>query len=155
MPRRGSVVPQGKMDLAIDPGVRGTGWALFSTTSGALLEACGGGMPPFEHARRVVIELPQVYPYDPVPPNDLITLACLVGRYATAATALEATEVYLIRPHAWKGTMPKQVCTSRIRFRMRPEEVAMAEGCGVPAGQLHNTLDAVGIGLVVFRGIRI
>src|SRR5208282_6153608 len=62
--RRGTIVNMRDLDLAIDPG-KHTGWALFYE----VLLGCGVGEPPFEQARRVVIELPQNYPSNPVPPQ--------------------------------------------------------------------------------------
>lgn len=125
--------------LAIDPGQH-AGWALFADTR---LAACGLGSPLAEHVRRVVIELPQVYPRHPVPPNDLITLAFLAGRYAGAS----AGEVFTVSPHQWKGNLPKDVCAARVRARLSPEERAVVDAVDVPEKQRHNVLDAVGIGL--------
>ena len=156
-PRRGLVpmLPGTWMDLAIDPGAH-TGWALFAYEDGSLI-TCGGGEPPFETAiRRAVVELPQVYPRDPVPPNDLITLAFQAGRYAAAATSASAYNgVFFLNPHTWKGSMPKEVCNARVRAKLTPTELGVLEACGVPKGQMHNVLDAIGIGLFAFRGIKV
>jgi hypothetical protein len=141
-------------DLAIDPGTS-TGWALFDSHGIAgkgELVACGGGCPLFD-VRRVVIELPQSYPSHPVPPNDLITLAFLAGRYAGRVP--EGTEVQTVFPHEWKGNLPKDVCAARVRARLSKEELALVKACDVPEKQKHNVLDAIGIGLFAFRGIRL
>ena len=142
-PRRG--VGVFGCDLAIDPGVH-TGWALFGND---LLVACGSGEPPLDVGRRVVIELPQVYPNHPVPPNDLIALAFLAGRYAGVANT---AEVYTVSPHAWKGNLPKKVCADRAKGKLSLQELEVLDACGVPKGELHNVLDAIGIGLVAFKG---
>ncbi len=125
--------------LAIDPGEH-TGWAAFESDK---LVACGLGSALAEHVRKVVIELPQVYPQHPVPPQDLIALAFLAGRYAGAS----AGEVYTVFPHQWKGNMPKDVCAARVRFNLLPGERAIVDAIDVPKGQKHNVMDAIGIGL--------
>jgi len=138
--------------LAIDPGEH-TGWAVYGSLSvyGPLsrLLACGLGMPPVEAAARVVIELPQVYPQHPVPPNDLITLAFLAGRYA--GKTKQDAEVSTVFPHQWKGNLPKDVCAARVRMKLTPEERDVADAAfkegRIPAAQRHNVMDAVGIGL--------
>lgn len=137
--RRGTPISFAFDLLAIDPGTR-TGWAVFA---GAKLLACGLGDPPTEGADRIVIEIPQVYPAHPVPPNDLITLAFLAGRYAGRATC----EVSTVFPHQWKGNLSKEVCAARVRFRLSPEEKKVVDEIRVPVKQLHNVMDAIGIGL--------
>jgi hypothetical protein len=141
--RRGTPLPSDFDLLAIDPGTS-TGWAVFGYP-GALagLRACGLGDPPVEGAGRVVIELPQVYPRQQVPPNDLIALAFLAGRCAGRARGAVST----VLPHQWKGNMPKEVCAARVRAALSPEERAVVDACDVPDKQRHNVLDAVGIGL--------
>jgi hypothetical protein len=151
---RGTLVPlrAGSYDLAIDPGAC-TGWALFGGAGGFV--ACGIGEPPFDTAiRRVVIELPQVYPNHPVPPNDLITLAFLAGRYVgtSASAGADAATVF---PHEWKGNLPKDVCAARVLARLTPDECAIVDRLKVPKGKLHNVMDAIGIGLFAFRKIRL
>lgn len=145
-PRRGTPVPPAFDLLAIDPGTN-TGWAVFGGRAGWLL-ACGIGEPPIDStAARVVIELPQVYPSHPVPPNDLVTLAFLAGRYA----GRPAGEVFTVFPHEWKGNLPKEVCAARVRARLSEDERAVIDACDVPKGQKHNVLDAIGIGLFALR----
>jgi hypothetical protein len=118
--------------LAVDPGLRGCGCALFVATSvklhsadlvwagyvGTLLRsdsllsarwkdlaelvARTGGSQVFELA----IELPQVYDRSKSKgdPNDLIALAGLVGTIV-GRLGVDDTTVYL--PRAWKGQVPK------------------------------------------------
>jgi hypothetical protein len=136
--RRGTPL-HGSFDLcAIDPGAC-TGWAAFD----GVLVACGTGNPPVDRATRVVIELPQVYPRQKVPPNDLITLAFLAGRYAGASV----NEGFTVLPHQWKGNLPKDVCAAWVRARLSPAERAIVDMCNVPDKQKHNVVDAIGIGL--------
>jgi hypothetical protein len=133
--------------LAIDPGTH-TGWALFGGRN--QLIACGLGDPPVERAVSVVIEIPQIYPQHPVPPNDLITLAFLAGRYVGRATC----EVSTVFPHQWKGNLSKENCAARVRFRLSPEEKEVVDVLDIPAKQLHNVMDAIGIGLFALgRGV--
>ena len=140
--RRGTPLPDAFDLLSVDPG-RHTGWAAFGERT---LWACGTGDPPVERARRVVVELPRVYPRHPVPPQDIVTLAALAGQYVGRAAAAGAS-ASTVSPSQWKGTMPKGVCAARVRARLSPEERAVVDACGAPAGELHNVLDAVGIGL--------
>ena len=143
--RRGTPLLRTSVLLAIDPGTH-TGWALFDEK----LLGCGLGDPPTELALRVVIEIPQIYPGHPVPPNDLITLAFLAGRYAGRATC----EVSTVFPHQWKGNLSKENCAARVRFRLSPEEKEVVDVLDIPAKQLHNVMDAIGIGLFALgRGV--
>ena len=125
--------------LAIDPGMH-TGWAGFSKED---LRSCGTGRPPLRLASVVIVELPQIYPGHPVPPNDLVNLAFLAGRYAGASTG----KIYTVAPHAWKGNLPKDVCNARVLAKLDAVERGIVEGCDVPKGQKHNVIDAIGIGL--------
>ena len=137
--RRGTPLLRTSVLLAIDPGTH-TGWALFDE----MLIGCGLGEPPTDLALRVIIEIPQVYPAHPVPPNDLITLAFLAGRYAGRCVTGAVSTVF---PHQWKGNLSKEVCAARVRFRLSPEERKVVDVLKVPAKQLHNVMDAIGIGL--------
>jgi hypothetical protein len=139
--RRGTPILHRFELLAIDPGTH-TGWAIFFGKSKSLC-GCGLGSPPIMGADRVIIEIPQVYPAHPVPPNDLITLAFLAGRYAGLATC----QVSTVFPHQWKGNLSKENCAARARFRLSPEEKKVVDDLDVPAKQLHNVMDAIGIGL--------
>ena len=146
--------------LSIDPGAC-TGWAVWFTETGRpRLVAAGIGEPPFEQVdaclAEAVIECPQVYPRSPVPPNDLITLAVLVGRYAEAcvqAADRDHDRVRLVLPHAWKGSVPKEVTAKRVLAALSPDELAVLEEAyeDIPKGLRHNLLDAVGIGLHAYR----
>lgn len=153
--RRGTPVPQGhSLRLSIDPGRKGTGWALWSAFEAELL-ACGLHEPPCEGVTRVVVEMPQTYPNSPVPYQDLVGLAFLAGRYIGRCQAnsgpVDAVWVY---PHAWKGNLPKSVCEGRIRKRLSAAELKIVENCErlVPKGLMNNVFDAVGIGLYAYRG---
>lgn len=151
---RGSLVPMmiGLFDLAIDPGAT-TGWAFFDPDH--LLLACGTGEPPNVALGQLVIELPQSYPSHPVPPQDLIQLAFLAGRYVGWED--ETTEAKTLFPHEWKGNLSKEVCAARVRSKLRGNELNVLAECeaDVPKGAMHNVMDAIGIGLFAFRGIKL
>jgi hypothetical protein len=132
--------------LAVDPGTH-TGWAAFY---GARLVECGLGDPPVERSAHMIIEVPQVYPQHPVPPNDLILLAFTAGRYAGRAKGV----VTIVFPHAWKGNLPKDVCAARVRAKLSLDEQKIVDKCGAAKSYMHNVMDAVGIGLYFLQGKR-
>jgi hypothetical protein len=136
--------------LSVDPGLC-TGWASWDQKH-ALLH-CGVGTPP-NCEKHLVIEYPQIYPNQPVPPNDLITLAIQVGRYAQ--TAIDCgSKVSLVLPHEWKGNLPKKICNARIMKILSVDEKAIANAVKLPETKRHNMMDAIGIGLYAFRGMKI
>jgi hypothetical protein len=132
--------------LAIDPGAK-TGWALYQKfTEGWTLTGCGvtdpsGGIP-IQPRDIVVIEEPQIYPNSPARPADILKLQRIVGRYEERFSG--AKYVHFVHPHAWKGSVPKEIMLSRIEvntpLRDRP---AMANYKG---GYRHNMIDAIGLG---------
>lgn len=144
------------MLLAIDPG-QDTGWATFLDGQ---LSSCGLGPPPVLRATCVVIEKPQVYRgrASKGDPNDLISLAILVGQY-TERYASRGVPVDHVIPHTWKGSLPPGVCLSRIVEALTWSERAVLDTVISPLarkplgpdtleeGKRHNVIDAVGIGL--------
>ena len=140
--------------LAVDPGNQ-TGYAVFlpfrltdavRTPGDAwYLAHCGLGFPDAS-PRRFVIEMPQIYPRTPVPPNDIVKLAFQAGMYAGRMGNAE-----YVTPHEWKGNLPKELCGRRTLGKLSPEEREVYEKCvkGVAAGYRHNVQDAIGIGLFV------
>ncbi len=149
--------------LAVDPGLRGCGVALFR---GGRLEQAAyvDGLPHAQRAQAwtamvgavvdfvgaraldyLAIELPQVYvaSRSKGDPNDLIQLAAVVGGLCLAFEAAQQ-RVYL--PAEWKGQAPKEVIHGRVDKRLNEDEAA-AISCR-RKGLLHNVKDAVGIGLV-------
>ena len=144
-PRKGTALPAAcDLLLSIDPGLH-TGWALFDTT----LLACGTGDPPTGYAKRLVIEVPEIYPRQPVPPNDLIALAFMAGRYVG-----RHENAHFVLPKRWKGNMPKEVCAARIEAALTSEEKRILAACGASKGQMHNVIDAIGIGLYALGRFR-
>lgn len=97
---------------------------------------------PFARARS---ETPQVYQPGHhggkrIDPSDLLQLQGVVGALSMAFDGLET-----VQPAQWKGQLPKEVCHTRIRARLSPEEIAILDGCVCAASLKHNVADAVGI----------
>ena len=157
---------------AVDPGVRCTGWALFSAEG--VLVSCGAvkspkGQPVAEVAGLVserlfggcaplpvVVELPQVYrsSRSKGDPNDLVAVATIAG-----AVAAQADRAVYVSPHQWKGSVPKAAQLSRYIVHRRNEKALDDAGCAAyrsglapwAASLRHNIADAVGIGLYALR----
>ncbi len=91
-----------------------------------------------------VIERPQVYREEFLKgdPNDLITLALMVG--ATAGYLINEPTLYY--PREWKGQVPKDTMIERIKGKLSEEEYRRVD---LPRAKSlhHNIWDAVGIGL--------
>jgi hypothetical protein len=89
---------------------------------------------------RTVIEIPIVYlgSKSKVNPNDLIRLTYRAG-------ALGGFEAETITPVAWKGNVPDEIIYNRILSKLSDEEKQVIPNRGKSV--LHNTLDAIGIGL--------
>lgn len=92
-----------------------------------------------------IIEVPQIYPgqQQKGDQNDLIDLAVTVGRYAERAASC-GFRVTLVKPRAWKGQLPKDVCWQRVRETLSAyERFNMTE---VSKSKAHNMHDAIGLG---------
>ena len=148
--------------LAVDPGIRGCGVAIFAGTdlarAGYVKNECKSGNGPREAAMMawkiqawaelyeiggIAVEWPQVYRSAKLrgDPNDLLPLSAVAG--ALAALFPDA-QVSATRPAEWKGQMPKDICHARVIAQLGDTERRRI----APAGALtHNVLDAVGIGL--------
>ena len=129
--------------LAVDPGKHFCGWAFFVD---GVLHSCGLDVPDeialLMHAERLVIELPQIYRASRTKgdPNDLIDVALVVGQIMASFT-----DVTLIKPRAWKGTVKKEVMTARIESKLTDAEKALIPRLSISLR--HNVVDAIGIGL--------
>ncbi|RYZ37864.1 MAG: hypothetical protein EOO71_26325 [Myxococcaceae bacterium] len=158
--------------VAIDPGLRHCGVALFDVASASLLcvglpknpEPAHGalslaswasmagavhewlrprvGEEPFQ----LVIELPRVYAaaHQRGDQNDLIQLAGVVGMLGGAlAPVADRRSVY---PRDWKGTLDADAFIERIKQHLDAAEHLRVE---LPSAQdlHHNVWDAIGIGL--------
>lgn len=147
------------MLLAIDPG-RDTGWAEF--TANRKLYACGLGDPRMTRPsgaipEQVVIEKPRIYPTarSKGDPNDIITLAISIGRYAEYYADRGAT-VELVWPYEWKQQLPKSVCAARVYAALDTKEQLIVDAAGKQMAQakVHNMMDAIGIGLYFLGRLR-
>lgn len=159
------------MILCIDPGLRGVGAALFKpdrtlsvatyvkspVVSGrgytahvalaqqVFVEYAGAGS-----ISRLVIEHPVIYPgmasrREGENPDDLLDVVA-VG--AAIATCFAGCDIATVKPSEWKGNMPKEKMTERIRAKAE----ARGELSRIVALKsiMHNVLDAYGIGLWYF-----
>jgi hypothetical protein len=138
--------------LAIDPGAA-TGVALFfigPDCAPVLVNANVFAPDDVGWARYmpdiVVIEDPQIYPHAKARPNDILTLAKLVGRYQER---FKNCRVRLVHPHEWKGSVSGDIMVARIESALTPAEMKIVEG--LPKGTKHNAVDAVGLGKWSFR----
>jgi len=149
------------MILAIDPGIRSCGWALFgpdkrllrcglvqtkSTNrhlgddAATMAAAIGFGSP------HVILEEMVLRPEDPKSQAEDLLRVQLVGGIVAGRCGGRVTTVH---PMRWKGAVPKRIHQSRIRDELSEAERAVLEaGTAKVRGALkHNVLDAVGIGL--------
>lgn len=154
--------------LAIDPSLRGTGWALFVDTN---LVQCGviGGPNQFTnieavrqiwldssavvltHNAEVVVEFPRIYPKgrgasDNVDPNDLLWVAAVAGAFAAQANTVKS-----YYPSDWKGQSKKEKTLRIVLQACNPAERAVIES--VQGAKRHNAVDAVGIGMYHLKRI--
>lgn len=159
--------------LAVDPGIRGCGVALFR--AGLLAEAAyvknsyKSGNRATEAASmakdvvdwlgdtideldELAVEWPQIYVSQlragkgkkKADPNDLLALCGIDA--ALAALFKVSTKSY--QPHEWKGGVDKDPHHLRIEGRLQPSELRVASEAREDAGSLeHNVMDAIGIGL--------
>jgi hypothetical protein len=157
--------------LAIDPGLRGCGLAVY--VSGRLVEAryvksseksargaeawcamaqaVGDVAPP--QVDTLVVECPQVYrgPLQKGDPSDLIELAgvdgAIVGKFI-----LRAQDFVSYLPRDWKGQVPKDIHHARVEAALSKEEKACMS---LPAASLaHNVWDAVALGLFHVKKVK-
>lgn len=134
------------MIVAVDPGLC-AGVAAGDAATGPFTASLALDVRPAPGTARAVIELPQVYPNGKARPNDLITLAVNVGRWAEAFKK-EGARVYLVRPHTWKGNVPQNIHEARIQERTHKwlygpriwEELQ-----AYPVSTRHNAIDALGL----------
>lgn len=135
--------------MAIDPGVKRVGYALFREhtliTVGLLTiksqRALYDDLWNFG-AARVVVEIPQVYKLalSKGDPNDLIDVALVAG------VCLACAPIGIpVRPREWKGQVDKAVMTARILANAPREDREKLEYIK-PKSLVHNVIDAYGLG---------
>lgn len=158
--------------MACDPGLRGSGIALFSE-DGILRHAWyaknpirkGNGPESWfalanavytdvkQMAFRVdvfVLEVPQIYRVSRGDPNDLIDLA---GVGAAIGASLPIQQAVCYKPREWKGTAPKEIHQPRIVAKLSEAEKYFL--AATPKSLVHNVVDAVGIGLFYLKEIKV
>jgi hypothetical protein len=147
--------------LAIDPGVKILGWALFfdgrliragiSETkvrgphAGAMHALTLSGAVP-EKVSCVAVELMMSYELkmQKGDQNDLIDLAS-IGSYV--AGRFQPDRITYFTPAQWKGQMPKNVSHRRIEDKLFLPERAVLSTLPTAKTKRHNAMDAIGIGL--------
>lgn len=156
--------------LAVDPGIRGCGCAVFI---GGVLDraeyvtntsASGNGVEEWVSMARailfwkyetttaacidtLVLEVPQTYGGRAASgdANDLIPLAGINGVLAGSLYEF-SKRIVDYKPHEWKGSIDADAMIERIRGRLRdhePEHVVLPNAESLQ----HNVWDAIGIGL--------
>lgn len=157
--------------LAVDPGIRGSGAALF--VGGSLVwcdyvkNPCRSGCGAAEAASmaswivgacqgrngmiaEVAVEWPRVYVRElragsKKDPNDLLALCGVTTAVAALLAPARATSY---APSDWKGQMDKAASHFRINARLTPRERDVMAKMEEAAGALaHNAWDAAGIGM--------
>lgn len=152
--------------LAVDPGVRGCGAAIFwdgvleraTYVANPFLKGNGAAQAALLAAgvlnwagvvNELVVEVPRIYPAarQKGDQNDLIAVAgvafAVAGRCEPYVTAKMMTTYY---PRDWKGTVDAdEVMIPRIKGRLSPAEIHRI--LPVKSSLMHNVYDAIGIGL--------
>lgn len=160
--------------LAVDPGIRGSGAALFDLADNHMVRASyvksfarhGGGpreAAVMAHAitawcaaqsvmvSTIVMEWPQIY-MNTVFDKDKNDLLPLAGVDAALCAIIAAERFIHYKPREWKGQIPKyvegqpinEIMRQRVLSRLTPAEAATIHDDGELT---HNTYDAIGIGL--------
>lgn len=164
------------MILAVDPGIRGCGCAVFdggklvkaayvpnlveegnraceAASMAAGVERWFRGLfdPAWFKLDALALEWPHIYAKrirEGKTKEDPNDLLALCGVQASIATLLEEAETYSYLPAEWKGQMKKEPCHQRIADRLAVPEQNVLILASDEAGSLsHNIWDAVGIGL--------
>lgn len=138
--------------LAIDPGAN-TGIALFflgpdcpPVLVSAAVVSPDAWVGDSTLPDIVVIENPQIYPHSKARPADVLTLARIVGRYEER---FKDAKQRLVLPHEWKGSVPGDIMTERIKAALSPmEKERISFLCKSVA---HNAIDAIGLGKWALR----
>lgn len=155
--------------LYIDPGTSHVGVAVFHNStlqSAGLLRAPKGAHTTPQRAtllgriihdriaadgtiERAVIEVPRVYPHGrkggTKNPESILMLTLVCGS-TMLACEMAGAPALMVRPSEWKGTVPKRIHQNRILAALTDEEKNRIDPT-IPGSLLHNTIDAIGIGL--------
>lgn len=127
--------------VSVDPGVDYYAWAQWDGFN-HLVQV---GRPTIETRIcwpcSIAIEWPQVYKYSKARPKDVEALIFSAGRVADRAQGT----IYKYRPAEWKGQQSKAAHHKKIRAALHPTELVLLNG--LTKGELHDIMDAIGIGL--------
>tara|TARA_R110000868_G_scaffold83620_3_gene235896 strand:- start:2208 stop:2714 length:507 start_codon:yes stop_codon:yes gene_type:complete len=148
--------------VAIDPGTKNLGFAIFDPDGGRIV-ACGcsrsDGARPMDHGQ--AIHLATILPIESAhvesmrwrprdarsQPNDLLdvqTVGLLAAHYSGA------WRIETLEPQEWKRTLPKAIHHTRLVAALEPGETEILERAVDAAGANgKEVLDAVGIALYV------
>jgi hypothetical protein len=149
--------------LSVDPGINGCGISVFEDAE--LIQATyvpnriDRGVNILARARAMALavvstaldaqaflgEMPQIYAFGKGrgDPNDLLPLAAVLGGIVSAR---EFSEVRVVRPREWKGTIDPDALIERVKERLTPKEHSRV--CLPSAASLqHNCWDAIGLSL--------
>lgn len=165
--------------ISVDPGIRGSGIAIFNFNSKKLFsaayvkntvlkghnaEACRAmaqalrawcydlGFTRDDFVIKLAVEWPLMLPagQQKGDQNDLPPLAAVSACFAMSFPSVPCT-TYL--PREWKHTVEPDVMTRRIHKRLSEDELGhvqwMSKSRDPSCGMMHNAFDAVGIGLKV------
>lgn len=94
-----------------------------------------------------VSETPRVYDKkkSKVNPEHLFSLSTC---HAAVATMLHPTSTRLVVPSEWKHQIPDNILWDRIRSRLAPDELTIAQAMEARSGaHFHHALEAIGVGL--------
>ncbi len=145
--RRASIL----LMMSVDPGTKATGWAIWDRNAMVLCGLARGKNwihtvreVPKMQVERLWLEDQQIYRNSNVDAHSLLAVSRVVG---ALAFHVPADQVELVRPAAWKGQVPKDVCNRRTHARLTPAEKVLLELAKCPKSLEHNLMDAIGIGL--------
>ena len=143
--------------MTFDPGKLSVGWATADETGimrcglvhdatqlGLLRKLRDMQLSTATKGIKVIIEKPQIYRERKWKgdPNDLIDETITVGALATLT--LESDQ-RIVKPHDWKGNVPKDIHNRRVKKRLTPVEMTTLKKCGVAPSLAHNVVDACGM----------
>jgi hypothetical protein len=150
--------------IAIDPGVGGTGYAIFDNgilVKFGTVKAIGnewlykcsnilflldGQINGFYQVEKVLIECPQFMSGSSgrmvAARGDLVKLTLLTGMILQKfMVKYGVSAIELVEPSKWKGQLPKSVCNNRVL------KILKSKNNSLPLKFDDHGLDAVGIGL--------
>jgi len=144
--------------LAIDPGAHsvalavwvdgvltGLSFAEFRTRE-SMADWWQHEWPVYPEGSRLLVECPQVYQQRrwKGDPNDLIQVAVTVGVLIGGARG--ASDILLVRPHEWKGSVPKAVHQARVLGAAPASDRNFIESYCDTVVKRHNVMDAYALG---------